>query len=83
MMENEKLDGGSNGCTLRARVKKKTDVYSIWRCSQPKIKSRSLHKPHWCARPRPDDGESASIIIFACSILHYKIEHQNMLLLGP
>ena len=36
-----------------------------------------------CARPRPGDARSASITIFASSLLHYKIEHQTMLLLGP
>ena len=43
--------------------KKKTHVYSIWRCSQAKIQSRSLHKPCWCARPRRGDARSAPITI--------------------
>ena len=42
-----------------------------------KIQSKSLHKPSWCARPRPGNAQSASITIFACSLFHNKIEHKN------
>ena len=51
--------------------------------SRSKIQSRSLHKPRWCARPRLGDARSVPITIFACSLLHYKVEHQTMLILGP
>ena len=70
--------------TIKEKEKeKKIYVYYIWRYSQAKILSKSLHKPRWCARPRPGDAGSAPITIFACSLLHYKIQPQTMLLLGP
>ena len=65
--ENEK----ENTCLLYMEV------------SLAKIQSRSLHSHHWCARSRTGDARSALITIFACSLLHDKIEHQTILLLGP
>ena len=42
---------------------------------KPKYNLDLLHKPNWCARPRPGDARSALITIFACSLLQYKGEH--------
>ena len=67
--------------TINEKEKEKmTTVYED--VYKPKF-TLALHKTCWCARPRPGDARSTMITILACSLLHNKIEHQTMLLLGP
>ena len=74
-------------CAVMSKIlhenKNKIHIYCLWRCSQAKIQFKSSQKTRWHARTRLGDSRFALITIFTYFLLHDKIEHKKVLLLGP